>query len=187
MDVTWWEGAEHGLVWEHGLAVVSAAVPVEAACRLWADFAEGGALAVFLKRLSDASGADLLSLPSFAVALRAEAGGWQLAARGALAVVVDDVVVQGAEVSTWTERRIGGGSSVLVGSRGGAAARPIVAGVVPAGGLVVDEHARVVVSAGTTGVAPVWQPPAAEQQVMRALGRGDRPAASRRAERARPE
>ena len=51
MLVRWTQGNDHGLVWEHGLAVLSGTVAPDAARRLWTELAEGGDLAAFLKAL----------------------------------------------------------------------------------------------------------------------------------------
>lgn len=144
MLVEWKHGAGHGLVWGHGLAVVAPGVGVAAARRLWGEFAAGGDLAEFLRVLAAQTDADLLALPPFAVALRAEHGGWQVAARGNLEAIVDGEVVRGADISTWTERFLAGGARVTVGAAGEADAGeglPLVGGVVPAVSLTWDAAA----------------------------------------------
>ena len=60
MVVRWTQGRPHGLVWGHGLAVVSADVDAAAVGRLWAEFAGGGDLTSFLKLLSASAGVCLL-------------------------------------------------------------------------------------------------------------------------------
>lgn len=133
MHASWVEGEDHGLVWAHGLALLGSEVPIDAVSRLWADFAAGGDLASFLKLLSRDTGSDVLSLPSFAIALHTDAGSWQLAARGSLDVRVDDVVVRGEGISTWAERFVADGREVRLGPvSASGAGRPLVAGVVPA-------------------------------------------------------
>lgn len=142
MLVRWTQGTDHGLVWDHGLAVVAGAVSPTAARGLWAEFADGGDLAAFLKALSAGTGSDLLSLPDFAIALRSS-GGWQLAARGALEVRVGDEAVRGAGISTWAERSVQGAGPVSVGAPDAAGeVRPIVAGLVPAAALTLDGAAE---------------------------------------------
>ena len=144
MLVEWKLGAGHGLVWGHGLAVVAPGVGAAAARRLWGEFAAGGDLAEFLRVLSAETDADLLALPPFAVALRTEHGGWQVAARGNLEATVDGEIVRGADISTWTERFLAGGARVTVGAAGDADAAeglPLVGGVVPAVSLTWDAAA----------------------------------------------
>lgn len=133
MVVRWTQGRPHGLVWGHGLAVVSADVDAAAVGRLWAEFAGGGDLTSFLKLLSASAGVDLLSLPEFAIALRAPGHGWQLAARGGLEARVGDDAVRGTGISTWAELFTAAAGPVSVGLPGAeGGSRPIVAGLVPA-------------------------------------------------------
>lgn len=142
MLVRWTQGNDHGLVWEHGLAVLSGTVAPDAARRLWTELAEGGDLAAFLKALSAGTGADLLSLPDFAIALRSSGGGWQLAARGCLQARAGDAAVRGDGISTWAERSVVGPGAVSVGaSEASGEQRPIVAGLVPAAALDWDGSA----------------------------------------------
>lgn len=143
MLVRWTQGNDHGLVWEHGLAVLSGSVEPEAARRLWTELAEGGDLAAFLKALSAGTGADLLSLPDFAIALRSAGGGWQLAARGCLQARAGDAAVRGDGISTWAERSVAGPGAVSVGAgEASGEQRPIVAGLVPAAVLDWDGSAQ---------------------------------------------
>lgn len=136
MHALWFEGNDHGLVWSHGMALVSGEVSVRAAGDLWLEFGDGGDLATFLKLLSVHTGTDVLSLPGFAIALRTARGDWQLAARGAWVAQVDDELVGGAGISTWAERSVCGGSAAYVGRvRDPADGRPLVAGLVVAGGM----------------------------------------------------
>ena len=136
MHALWFEGTDHGLVWSHGMALVSGEVSATAAGDIWLEFGDGGDLATFLKLLSVHTGTDVLSLPGFAIALRTARGDWQLAARGDWVAQVDDEVVRGAGISTWAERSVTGGSAACVGRVGDPAdGRPLVAGLVVAGGL----------------------------------------------------
>ena len=136
MHALWFEGTDHGLVWSHGMALVSGEVSTKAAGDIWLEFVDGGDLAAFLKLLSIHTGTDVLSLPGFAIALRTPRGDWQLAARGDWVAQVDDEVVQGAGISTWAERSVTGGAAACVGRVGDPAeGRPLVAGLAVAGGL----------------------------------------------------
>ncbi len=131
----WIEGRHHGLVWQHGMALVQGQIAATAAREVWRRFASGGDLASFLKVLSECTGTDVLSLPPFAVALGG-AGTWQLAARGPFRVTAGTEVVDGHGVSTWAERQVDFDEAVVVGEAPeGGLARPIVAGIVPAAAI----------------------------------------------------
>lgn len=157
MHALWFEGTDHGLVWSHGMAVVSGEVSARAAAAIWAEFGEGGDLATFLKLLSVHTGTDVLSLPDFAIALRTARGDWQLAARGTQVAQVEDEVVRGAGITTWAERSVPGGSAACVGRVGDPAqGRPLVAGLVVAAGLawgdiVPAEEPAAIVAAEVSG------------------------------------
>lgn len=137
MTVHWTEGAHHGLVWPRAIAVVASSVTIESASRLWDTVEADADLSRFLTLLSECSGSDVLSLPDFAIAIRSGSG-WQLAARGTLEVRVDgQEPVRGAGVTTWAERHLDAGGSVVVGlaTASGGVRRPLVAGLVPASAL----------------------------------------------------
>lgn len=164
MLVRWTEGREHGLVWGHGLAVLSAEVDAAAARRLWTDFADGGDLAAFLKLLSAGTGVDVLSLPEFAIALRAQHGGWHLAARGSLEARAGDVSVRGQGISTWAERFVATTGALAVGQASATGEeRPIVAGLVPAAALAWDGSADAFVGLADESVKPATPTPAEGQ------------------------
>lgn len=140
MHTLWFEGADHGLVWSHGMALVSGEVATRAVTDIWSEFDEAGDLASFLRLLSLHTGTDVLSLPDFAIVLRTARGAWQLAARGRFVAQIDQEIVQGAGITTWAERSISGGSAAAVGRVGDSVdGRPLVAGVGAVSGLVWGE------------------------------------------------
>lgn len=162
MHALWFEGTDHGLVWSHGMALVSGEVSAHAAAAIWAEFGDGGDLAGFLKLLSIHTGTDVLSLPDFAIALRTARGDWQLAARGTQVAQVEDEVVRGAGITTWAERSLPGGSAACVGRVGDAAqGRPLVAGLVVAAGLawgdIVPAEEPAAAQASDAAVEPAAQ------------------------------
>lgn len=133
MLVRWVEGRHHCLVWDHGFALLASEVSADAAVRVWSDFSASQVVAYFARFLGQATGTDVLSLPSFALAVRTPEG-WRFAARGDVTVTVDDVVVRGAGISTWAEQAFAGASSIVMGDAEGVR-RPLVGGVVAAAGL----------------------------------------------------
>lgn len=133
MLVRWVEGRHHCLVWDHGFALLASEVSADAAVRVWSDFSASQVVADFARFLGQATGTDVLSLPSFALAVRTPEG-WRFAARGDVTVTVDDVVVRGAGISTWAEQAFAGASSIVMGDAEGVR-RPLVGGVVAASGL----------------------------------------------------
>ncbi|HQA13588.1 MAG TPA: FHA domain-containing protein [Ornithinibacter sp.] len=133
MLVRWVEGRHHCLVWDHGFALLASEVSADAAVRVWSDFSASQVVAHFARFLGQATGTDVLSLPSFALAVRTPEG-WRFAARGDVTVTVDDVLVRGAGISTWAEQAFAGASSIVMGEAEGVR-RPLVGGVVAAAGL----------------------------------------------------
>lgn len=132
----WAAGDDHGLVWEHGVALLAGSVPVEAAVQLWHDFRNGGDLSGFLQALTRDTGANVFALPDFAVALRTDGGGWQVAARGALQVINGEGdPISGQGISTWVERVVPASATMAVNRADvppSAPFRPLSAGVVQA-------------------------------------------------------
>jgi hypothetical protein len=91
--------------------------------------------------LDKLTAAGLAATPPFALVVRhADSGSARVVARGGVTVRVGDTSISGAGVSTWTERVIDAGASVIVvhsdaeGSDGGAEL-PIVEGIVAAHGV----------------------------------------------------
>lgn len=142
MTVYWRQGEAHGLVWSQGLALVAGEVDVDAATTLWLTCRQGITVGQFLEELARVSDTSLLSLPDFVVALDKGAA-VHMAARGAMLIDVStesgDEQVSGAQVSTWAERQMGGVTGIcvrlLTAPDDGAPARPLEAGLVPAGEL----------------------------------------------------
>lgn len=148
-SVRWAAGDHHGLLWSHGAALVDPTLPVEVVNDLYDRLAEVRDLGEFLTGLAEVTGAGLLGLPDFAVAVTAEGGGVQLAARGAPVAVAsrgtEVLRVLGSGVRTWNERQVPAATGVVL--LGGHAAEPgedtvlrrLASGVVPAACLVAGE------------------------------------------------
>ncbi len=137
----WVPGSDHGLVWSGGAALLEGSVSPDVVERMWLLLEGGADLPGFLEGLSQACGSGLLGLPGFAIGLATEQH-MHLAVRGDFcAVVADDskqTRVEGAGVTTWTERLIAGGQEVSVSRLGTSpsAGLILVGGVVPARMLV---------------------------------------------------
>ena len=133
----WCPGAEHGIAWANGVAIVSHEVDPRSVERLWIALRAGTGLGAFLELLAAVSGRDLLSLPGFAVALLAD-GRARTAARGGFEVIVESdegtLHVDGSGVTTWSERHVEAVRSIEIrcGDWLAESRRPIVDGVVPA-------------------------------------------------------
>lgn len=140
----WSPGPDHGLVWEHGCALLAGSLPLAAVVQLWHAFRQGGTLSEFLQALTRDTGLDVFSLPDFAVALRTR-DEWQVAARGDILVQPDGAEpISGRGISTWTERALAGEASLMLGRSGvfdEGGRRPVLCGVVPAAWLASGAEA----------------------------------------------
>lgn len=140
MSTSWTPGADHGLVWEGGLALISGEVPVTSAVELWRRVRGGVDVGGFLQNLSETANTSLLAMPSFALVLTA-ADGLHVAVRGDFTVVAQSNSQQdqisAAGVSTWIERSLAEVGSVLVARDVDfdAPTLPLIGGLVPAGAL----------------------------------------------------
>ena len=138
--VFWQQGEAHGLVWDQGLALVSDEIGVDAAASLWNRCRDGLTMSQFLEALAQISGASLLSLPSFVVALDAGSA-THMAARGDMVIEfttssgIDKI--DGVQVTTWLERQVAAVEGIELRSAGivVAPSRPLGAGLVPASAL----------------------------------------------------
>ena len=135
--VFWQQGEAHGLVWDQGLALVSDEIGVDAAASLWNRCRDGITMGQFLEALAQISGASLLSLPSFVVALDAGSA-THMAARGDMVIEfttssgIDKI--DGVQVTTWLERQVAAVEGIELRSAGigSPPSRPLQAGLVPA-------------------------------------------------------
>ena len=138
--VFWQQGEAHGLVWDQGLALVSDEIGVDAATSLWNRCRDGLTMGQFLEALAQISGASLLSLPSFVVALDAGSA-THMAARGDMVIEfttssgIDKI--DGVQVTTWLERQVAAVEGIELRSAGigSPPSRPLQAGLVPAAAL----------------------------------------------------
>ena len=135
--VFWQQGEAHGLVWDQGLALVSDEIGVDAAASLWNRCRDGLTMGQFLEALAQISGASLLSLPSFVVALDSGSA-THMAARGDMVIEfttssgIDKI--DGVQVTTWLERQVAAVEGIELRSAGigSPPSRPLQAGLVPA-------------------------------------------------------
>ena len=135
--VFWQQGEAHGLVWDQGLALVSDEIGVDAAASLWNRCRDGITMGQFLEALAQISGASLLSLPSFVVALDAGSA-THMAARGDMVIEFTTSTgidkIDGVQVTTWLERQVAAVEGIELRSAGigSPPSRPLQAGLVPA-------------------------------------------------------
>ncbi|KAA9143705.1 FHA domain-containing protein, partial [Microbacterium lushaniae] len=137
-------GSLRAVVAAHAIAVLGEGATDATAEAVWEQLHRGAGLAGVVDAL--AAGGPLSSLPSFAVALD-EDGAWRVAVRGDLAVSLGaDAAaerVDGAGVSTWTERSIRSADTLLIGPADtDAATLPLRDGVVAAASVVITRAER---------------------------------------------
>ena len=138
--VFWQQGEAHGLVWDQGLALVSDEIGVDAAASLWNRCRDGITMGQFLEALAQISGASLLSLPSFVVALDSGSA-THMAARGDMVIELSTAAgteqLDGVQVTTWLERQVAAVEGIELRSAGigSPPRRPLQAGLVPAAAL----------------------------------------------------
>ena len=138
--VFWQQGEAHGLVWDQGLALVSDEIGVDAATSLWNRCRDGLTMSQFLEALAQISGASLLSLPSFVVALDSGSA-THMAARGDMVIELSTAAgteqLDGVQVTTWLERQVAAVEGIELRSAGigSPPRRPLQAGLVPAAAL----------------------------------------------------
>ena len=110
---------------------------MDAAASLWNRCRDGITMGQFLEALAQISGASLLSLPSFVVALDAGSA-THMAARGDMVIEfttssgIDKI--DGVQVTTWLERQVAAVEGIELRSAGigSPPSRPLQAGLVPA-------------------------------------------------------
>jgi len=149
-------GSLRAVVAPHAIAVLGEPATDATAEAVWEQLHRGAGLAGVVDAL--AAGGPLSALPPFAVALD-EDGGWRIAVRGDLAVSLGTDAaaerVDGAGVSTWTERSIRSADTLVIGPAApDAAALPLRDGVVAAASVLIAREEN-------ASPAPAAQPAAA--------------------------
>lgn len=136
---TWSPGAFVGIVWPHGVALVSQQLRPQAAGELWQRVHSGAKLSDFVRSLAEVAEVNVLELPDFAVAI-CEGTSWHLAVRGKLELEAQFGTVSEAmqcqTVTTWTERTVQAPTAIRLGTPSGATV-PVNDGVVLASCLEV--------------------------------------------------
>lgn len=156
---TWSPGGLVGIVWPHGVALVSDELTPAVAGELWQRVHSGAKLSDFVRSLAEVSGANVLELPEFAVAI-CEGESWHLAVRGQLQLEAQfgevSEAMQCQTVTTWTERTVHAPSAIRIGVHSETAV-PVSDGVVLASCLEVGRFAPAdtVLVEETSGIPPV--------------------------------
>ena len=137
MTKRWAPGACKLLAWEQGVALLDSGISDEQAEKLWTTVRHEARLATFLQALMEATGAGLLNIPPFAVAILAEHG-IHVAVRGAWFVSVrtgdQDVRLNGENITTWEEKLVAGAVAVELQASGSHDRNlPLTGGIVDAG------------------------------------------------------
>ncbi|MDO5066794.1 MAG: FHA domain-containing protein [Propionibacteriaceae bacterium] len=114
----WSPGAHLGVVWPHGVALVSKELTPQAGGELWQRVRDSTKLSDFVRSLAEVAGVNVLELPEFAVAIR-EGESWHLAVRGGLQVEAQfgnvSEAMQCRTVTTWTERTVLSPTAIRIG------------------------------------------------------------------------
>ena len=140
----WSEGRWIAVAWQGGFALLAPSAGLPLAELLFSRLRENSELGVFLRTLSEGTGAGLLELPSFAVAI-ADGDRWHLAVRGALTLRVaspnGNEPLRGDGVATWAERVVVDVTALHLGQVR-ASSSPLVEGVVLAEGVGFGDFPR---------------------------------------------
>ena len=133
----WSEGRWIAVAWQEGFALLSPSAGLPVAELLFSRMREKSELGVFVRTLSESTGAGLLKLPPFAVAI-SDGERWHLAVRGSLTLKVvspaGNEPLSGEGVATWAERVVSDVTALHLGQVA-AMSRPLVGGVVQAKGV----------------------------------------------------
>ena len=137
MTKRWAPGAGKLLAWEQGVALLDSGVSDEQAEKLWETVRHEAKLATFLQALMEATGAGLLNIPPFAVAILDERGA-HVAVRGAWFVSVrtvdQEIRLNGENITTWEEKLVAGAVGVELQTSGSHDRNlPLTGGIVDAG------------------------------------------------------
>jgi len=137
----WSEGRWVAVAWQGGFALLSPSTGLPVAEALFSNLREKSDFGVFIRTLSEGSGAGFLELPPFAVAI-ADGDRWHLAVRGALTLKVvspaGNEPLRGEGVATWAERVVSDVTALHLG-RVVEPSSPLVGGVVLADGVGFGE------------------------------------------------
>ena len=133
----WSEGRWIAVAWQKGFALLSPRAGLPVAELLFSRMREKSELGVFVRTLSEHTGAGFLELPPFAVAI-SDGERWHLAVRGSLTLKVVSPVgnepLCGEGVATWAERVVSDVTALHLG-RVAATSRPLMGGIVQAQGV----------------------------------------------------
>ena len=137
MTKRWAPGACKLLAWEQGVALLDSEISDEQAETLWTTVQHEAKLATFLQALMEATGAGLLNIPPFAVAILDERGA-HVAVRGGWLVSVrtadQDIRLNGENITTWEEKLVAGAVAVELQTSGSHDRNlPLTGGIVDAG------------------------------------------------------
>ena len=137
MTKRWAPGACKLLAWEKGVALLDSEISDEQAETLWTTVQHEAKLATFLQALMEATGAGLLNIPPFAVAILDERGA-HVAVRGGWLVSVrtadQDIRLNGENITTWEEKLVAGAVAVELQTSGSHDRNlPLTGGIVDAG------------------------------------------------------
>ncbi len=117
MTARYTPGAWSAVVVEPAVVLLDPGTPADLVDAVWDALVAGGGVPAVIQAITGRYGADFAAIPPFAVAAPQRAG-LAVAARGPVRVRVDALEgvteVSGAEVTTWSERWVGGAQSVEV-------------------------------------------------------------------------
>jgi len=158
MQTIYRPGQWYLIVLPGALVALPPAVSADVVRRLWERLLEQRTFATVVDVLTSHAGGAVTSLPSFAAAV-VEGGGARVALRGEVAAHVSTAIgsheFSGAEVTTWSERFVGGASRVeiTVEAVEGGAGLPVQSGVVRAATASAELESR-----EPTSAAPAAEP-----------------------------
>ncbi|WP_425955080.1 FHA domain-containing protein [Xylanimonas sp. McL0601] len=161
----WYTGSGGTVVRRARTLVLLADEPAAAARRVWDGVTAQSPVTAVLDALAGLPGTSLTTLPPFAAVTLADDGTAHVLVRGgfcaALGTASGVVVVDGAEVTTWQERRVAGVATVTLGTRVRAASEvvadpgawPLGEGVVRAGEVAWEAAADGARAAGPSAAS----------------------------------
>ena len=161
MSTRWAPGACKLLAWDQGLALLDGGVGDQQAEALWRVVRRDARLGSFLQALMETTGAGLLNLPPFAVAIL-DGHGAHVAVRGSWSVLIraneQELRPSGEGITTWEEKLVAGATVVEIQAPGKhERSLPIVCGITDAGWVAWTD--------GDGSPSPV-EPAAAREEVV---------------------